>query len=451
MLSEILNHPRLQQYARTCPAGCVIMTEGDQADDLYILIEGRLDVVKGGRKIHEINRPGAFFGELSFLLDTVRIASVINVSDETRYLCLPNAEVNWAWQQFPEFSWHLARNLAKRLSETTKVAQGFREFCDQMPDALIMTDKAYAVLSWNTAAEKLYGRTWEQMRGKSVADIYDKQAAFTQFMATLNSTGSIREKMLKINHPEKEWFFVSTSTTIIKDPQDNIHGYLFLGRDATSLHRLEKKQQHVKRWLLPLLLGLALLTGWLGWQQFSLPQPTGGQTADNRPYERLIERFAQDGATLGLALRPALESGNPETASLVLADYFIDFHPELVGITGILVLANANEIFSGYLPKQPDHKKLVGQTYQGTEFSKDIFLDSKKMNIYMVSRPESAGGQGVEVAIALRRPPVWLAFRLDMDFITQKYHCDISDLAEAINRRNQEYLSGQGQPIKNAV
>ena len=208
---EIFNHPLLQKYARTCPDGCVILTEGDQADSLYILIEGRLDVIKGGRKIHEINAPGAFFGELSFLLGTVRIASVIAATEETSYLCLPNAEVNRIWQQFPEFARQLAENLAKRLHETTNVAQGFREFCDQMPDAVIMTNANHAVLSWNQAAEKLYGRSWPQMRGKSIEEIYDNQASFKQFMAELNSTEANREKHPKITQPDQESFLVHTS------------------------------------------------------------------------------------------------------------------------------------------------------------------------------------------------------------------------------------------------
>ncbi len=74
---EIFNSPLLQKYAQTCPAGYVIMTEGDQADSLYILIKGSLDVIKGGKKIHEINAPGSFFGELSMLKPGPRAAHAV--------------------------------------------------------------------------------------------------------------------------------------------------------------------------------------------------------------------------------------------------------------------------------------------------------------------------------------------------------------------------------------
>lgn len=260
---EIYNHPDLQKYVRTCPAGTVLMNEGDQANSLYILIEGRLDVIKGGKKIHEISEPGAFFGELAFLLGTVRIASVISAAAETRFLCLPDEEAKRIWQEFPEFAWKLARIIARRLHETTSIAYGFREFCDRMPDAAIMIDPDHRVLSWNRAAEELYGRSWEQMRGHRIEAIYDNQAAFQQFMDELEKTNSLSEKPLKIDHPAKSWFFVSTSTTVLRDPEGNIQGYLFVGRDATTLETMEKKHQQAKRRLIPALLVLVGLLAWL--------------------------------------------------------------------------------------------------------------------------------------------------------------------------------------------
>lgn len=260
---ETYNHPDLQRYAQTCSAGTVLMNEGDQANSLYILIEGRLDVVKGGKKIHEICEPGAFFGELAFLLGTVRNASVITAAAKTRFLCLPNQEAERIWREVPEFAWELARTIARRLHETTSVAQGFREFCDQMPDAVIMLDALHRVMSWNRAAERLYGRTWDQMRGQTIEAIYDNQASFQQFMAVLANSNFINEKILKIDHPTKSWIFVSTSTTVLRDPEGHIQGYLFVGRDATKQQTLEKNHRQTKHRLLPGLLALAVALGWL--------------------------------------------------------------------------------------------------------------------------------------------------------------------------------------------
>lgn len=429
---EICNHPNLQKYCRSCPAGTIIMTEGDQADSLYILSKGKLDVIKGGKKIYEISEPGSFFGELSFLLGTVRIASVISATEETSYLCLPNQVVNEVWQEFPDFARDLARNLALRLHETTNIAQGFREFCDQMPDAVIMTNANCEVMSWNQAAEKLYGRHWHRMRNKSIEEIYDNQAVFKQFMAELNSTGAISEKNLKINHPDKDWFFVSTSTTILRDPNGKPQGYLFLGRDATSLQKLEKKQRRFKKWLLPMVVVLALLTGWLVIRQLTMPTRTTYLSSDTLSCDHLIARLTRDTAALELALSHLLTKQDRETARMILSNYFSGFHPELSGIKGVLLLDSQQKVLCSYFPARPESRELAGQLYTGSKFSEDLFNLQKSMDIFLVSRPEIAGGQGVEMLIAMSDQQGWLAFRLDMDLIKSKYACDINNLAKAI-------------------
>jgi PAS domain S-box-containing protein len=447
-MMEILDHPELRKYIKSCPAGFTILTEGDRADSLYILIEGSLDVTKGGKKIHEINRPGSFFGELSFLLGTVPIASVIAATEDTRFLRLPNSEVDRIWGQFPEFARQLTRNLAKRLHETTNVAQGFRQFCDQMPDALIMTDANHRVLSWNRAAEKLYGRSWHQMSGDSIEDIYDNQAAFKQFMAELKSRGAIREKTLKINHPEKEWFFVSTSTTMLKDSRGNIQGYLFLGRDVTSVRKLEKKQQLLKKWLLPTLLGLTLLIGWLCWQQLPISDPSSSRT-EQFNNGQVLERLNRDIAALDLALRPALTANSAAEARRVLADYFTVFAPQSDGIAATLIIDGDQRIFCGYLPARPDDTSLAGQLYQGVRFSENEPENDKNLYISMTSSRESADGQNVEILIPLKNHAARLAFRLDMDFVRKKFGSDINDLAAALNSENN-YLQARriGPPEK---
>lgn len=441
-MMEIFNHPQLRKYQRTCPAGFAILTEGDRADLLYILIEGSLDVIKGGKKIHEINQPGSFFGELSFLLGTVPIASIISATEDTRILCLPNAEVERLWQQFPEFARQLARNLAKRLHETTTVAQGFREFCDRMPDAVIMTNADHTVLSWNRAAEKLYGRSWHQMSGNSIEEIYDNQAAFKQFMAELESKEAIREKSLKINHPEKEWFFVSTSTTVLRDPQGHIQGYLFLGRDVTSVRKLKKKHRLVSKWLLPALLLLSLLTGGLCWQRFFPPPQANLLSREKTDQPRLASLLGRDSTALELALTPALTDNSPDKARGILAEYFKLFHPEFYGVAGIMLIGTDNRIFCEYNPLSPDNTELTGQLYQGVGFSEDSGSNpGGAMRIFMVSRPGAAGGQGVEVLSPLTNLPGRLAFHLKPGFIEEKFG-SINNLAKAFSREGKDiYLN----------
>jgi len=437
---EIHKNPELQKYARTATAGTVIMNEGDQAESLYILIEGRLDVIKGGKTIYEIVEPGAFFGELSFLLDTVRIASIITATEETRFLCLPNEEVDRIWQQYPEFSRDLARNIAQRLHETTTIAQGFREFCDRMPDAVIMTDQHHRVLSWNRAAEKLYGRTWHQMRGRSIEEIYDNQASFKQFMEEVAERSSLSEKALKIDHPGKNWFFVSTSTTILRNPDGQVQGYLFIGRDATNLQNLEKKHRQVKGWLIPAVTAVAVLTILLGWDFMHRVEKAPDQspaTQQSSGPAQLLNRLQHDAAILQLALRPYLDNRQIGQAQAILSDYSRDFHPEYYAVTGLLLLDERREITISYFPKDPAGALLPGRIYDGINFNGDSGEENGKHTIFLVSRPGSIDGQGAEVAFRLtdyrQSPAGWLLLHLNMDLVREKFGCDLNELARALN------------------
>ncbi len=68
MLDEIIHNKDLERYLKTYQKGDTLFLEGDESQDLYFLVSGHLEVLKGDKKIAEITEPGALFGELSFLL-----------------------------------------------------------------------------------------------------------------------------------------------------------------------------------------------------------------------------------------------------------------------------------------------------------------------------------------------------------------------------------------------
>ncbi|MBU0480235.1 MAG: cyclic nucleotide-binding domain-containing protein [Proteobacteria bacterium] len=429
---NLTDHEELKKYQTFYPAGSVIFSEGDQARDLYVLDSGRLDVVKGGKKISEIKEPD-FFGELSFLLGTVRIASVVAVED-SRVLRFPSDEVNTLWRQYPEFGEHLAKILARRLHDTTNIAQGFREFCDRMPDAVIMTDTRHRVLSWNRAAEKLYGRSWTDMRDKPIEEVYDNQAAFHQFMAELPDHGVMSEKTLKINHPEKEWFFVSTSTTLLKDPHDNIQGYLFLSRDATSQQQLAVKHRRIKNWLPLLLLAVVILSGWIFWEHLSPAKSPGIETAHS-PIA-FQTRLADDIKALELALSPLLGQNYQKNSGMILAEYFARYQPSLVGIPGLMLLDRNRKVVTAHTPAHPECSTLIGKPYDGTRYPGENGNTNGTLAIYLAERPPQAGGRSIEAVVAISdRAGInqgWLVLRLDTETIEKNFSVTIKEIAAAL-------------------
>lgn len=70
---------------RNVSPGDLVVHEGGRTGHLYVLIEGRLEVVKGDTVVASITEPGAVFGEMSVLLDKPHTATVRAASDSAIY------------------------------------------------------------------------------------------------------------------------------------------------------------------------------------------------------------------------------------------------------------------------------------------------------------------------------------------------------------------------------
>ena len=72
-------------HRRRVSAGAVVIHEGGTTGHLYVLIEGRLEVLKGDTVVASIAEPGAVLGEMSVLLDQPHTATVRAAADSTIY------------------------------------------------------------------------------------------------------------------------------------------------------------------------------------------------------------------------------------------------------------------------------------------------------------------------------------------------------------------------------
>lgn len=109
--------------------GTLVLHEGETTGHLYILIEGRLEVIKGGTVVAVLTEPGAVLGEMSVLLDkphtaTVRAAAastIFEFSDAASFL-----------RAQPEVALLIARLLAQRLNvATTYLADIKRQYAGE--------------------------------------------------------------------------------------------------------------------------------------------------------------------------------------------------------------------------------------------------------------------------------------------------------------------------------
>jgi len=101
---------------RNVSAGTLIIHEGGRTGHLYVLIEGRLEVVKGDTVVANITEPGAVVGEMSVLLDQPHTATVRAASDSTIY---EFGEAASFLGDQPAVALLIARLLAQRLNVAT--------------------------------------------------------------------------------------------------------------------------------------------------------------------------------------------------------------------------------------------------------------------------------------------------------------------------------------------
>jgi CRP/FNR family cyclic AMP-dependent transcriptional regulator len=97
-------------------AGTLVIHEGGKTGHLFVLIEGRLEVVKGDSVVAVLTEPGAVLGEMSVLLDQPHTATVRAVSDSVIYEF--NDAASFLRDQ-PAVALLIAQLLAQRLNVAT--------------------------------------------------------------------------------------------------------------------------------------------------------------------------------------------------------------------------------------------------------------------------------------------------------------------------------------------
>lgn len=95
------------------PPGTVLLRQGERLGRLYVLLSGRVEIVKNDMPLCVVADRGAVFGELSLLLRCYQNATV-RAAEACKLLCVDEAEN--AVSQNPEIAWELARLLARRLA-----------------------------------------------------------------------------------------------------------------------------------------------------------------------------------------------------------------------------------------------------------------------------------------------------------------------------------------------
>ena len=436
-MQDLINNPDLLKYTVTFETGDVIFVQGDNTKDMYILISGKLEIYKDEKKIAEYSSPGTTVGEMSFMLGTKRTVT-LKALTEVKMVRIPSDKIEDSLHEYPTLAQQMSLKLAKRLEETTRIMHGLREFCDQLPDAIIMADKDRNILSWNQAAEKLYGKTWQQMKGFPLADLYQSPQTYRQFIQDVQAGNSLSEKELAVKHPDEEEHYVSTSTTVLYDGHHNVEGYIFLSRDVTKIKDLEKKYKRIRNWLIPACILFFLMIVSLF---FIVPHFSKGARILDYKKETFKKHITDNSLSISGSLSGPLESGDMETVASIMGGYFTSQNPGLFGIKGLILLDHDKRVISVYSSKtRDDASSIIGTNYSGIKFMGDEKAAYKVLSLFRTDKLNPMGVKGAEIAYGIRKsdgePINWLVFQLEMDTLNREYGIDTKVLSN-IRFRNK--------------
>ncbi|MCJ7774408.1 MAG: hypothetical protein MUP22_14895, partial [Desulfobacterales bacterium] len=266
-------------------------------------------------------------------------------------------------------------------------------------------------------------------RNKPVEDIYDEPLQYKEYINEVRSKNTVREKILRMQHPEKGMRYISTSTTLLYDGRNEFQGTLSLGRDVTAVEKLKIKYKRSQYWLLPFLIVFA---GMISAIFYGYPYFTKGYQSKGDKKLELRNIMAKDYFLMkSLLLDPFLKQDKNKTSS-IMEEFFNTQIDETMPYIGIILLNNEKKVFNAYMIHPDiDVSKIIGSSYSGIEF--DQIKDSSHylLSLYRVSKNNPMGQKCFEIAFELyseKNLVGWIIFQINMDVIKKSYNVTETDL-----------------------
>ena len=427
MFDNLLNNRYLEEYACEFSAGEVLFREGDESKELYILRSGTVSVAKGDRTIAEIEEPGEIFGEMSAVMGGRRTATISALTDVKAY-CVPQDSLSQFFCEYPDIFKDISWLVAERLAETSKALVGFKEFCDQLPDAVVVSDKDDRIIALNAAAQRLYGRDKQALYKVSLLELFEDPKICESCLAKVQEGYSLQEQMLRLKTAGNEKRFTSVSMTGLYDDRHNYQGALTIARDMTKQHNMQVRIKRLWYWLIPSLVILAMLTGGalLGYPYFVRGYKTAALEKSG-----LRNQLAKDYVAIRAIIEKNLDK--PVVIQKLLKKFFDLQDADGLTYEGVVVLGKEKQVISAYsIEYGKDSIEHVGKTYAHITFMSDD-EDSlhRVLVLYRKTPANPSGKQGVEIAFKMIKDGDiigWLIFQMDYEKLKEVYGIKIDDL-----------------------
>jgi len=177
-------------------AGQTLLTEGEPANNLYFLIQGRLIVFSGEKPIAEISA-GEPIGEIAFLTGTTRTATVI-ASRKSQLLELNKSAYTSLIKDIPEITESIVKTLADRLISSN---QNIPTLEPKQNDVIAILPAADGIISDNFIQKLLFSKN----QFNSTWELIDSSA--------LDSVEQLSEWIRNHEKPTKQLILLAKNTT----------------------------------------------------------------------------------------------------------------------------------------------------------------------------------------------------------------------------------------------
>jgi PAS domain S-box-containing protein len=430
MLKELINEESLAEYTASFKSGQILFFEGDDSQDLYILLSGEIDILKGKKRIARIEEPGTLFGEMSFFMCAGRTATVKAAAD-SKVVKLPRDKISDFLREFPELAREIAGTLAKRLAETTSVAHGLGEFCDQVPEAVLVTDVREKILTWNKAAEDILERSEYDFRGRPLEDLFDEPDTVKSYVAELKTKYRPEKRLFSTTLPgSKKKRILKVSSTVLRDAYDGFQGVLVLITDVTLQQVLERKYRRIKLWIIPL---AAIFFLGIGGAVYMARYFGPAQRSASEQLVHLGSLLSKDYLVLKSLLADPLAAEDREKIHMLLKDFLDIQKGHKLPYNGILLLDMDKKVIEACLTgEKTGHEEMIGQRYGGIEFKSGEKSPYSLLCLYRADKAHPMGKRCTEIAMEMRRNEDlvgYVIFQMDMPLIEATYGLTEQDLS----------------------
>ena len=116
-------------------------------------------------------------------------------------------------------------------------------------DAIVSTDAQDTILSWNRAAEVIFGYTKDEVLGKNLAILAPQNhpTELLDLRTKVELTGPMRNLEVRRKRKDGSIFNVALAVSATKDKDGNVIGFLYIAKDITEAKHYERRLRQLDR------------------------------------------------------------------------------------------------------------------------------------------------------------------------------------------------------------